>query len=713
VAAELEALAAALAARPLPQSEPETPPDDPIAAADGDPPPPDPTRSPPGAGITTLPEGELLADAYQRVVVTASRTGQAPIDSPSAVTILTEEDIRMSGATSLADLLRRVVGVDAMSLAAGHTDISIRGFNRELSNKVLVLVDGRSTYQDFVGSTIWAELPLTLDEVERIEIIRGPGSAVYGANAVTGVINILTRTPGEGLNRVRVTAGAPGLINGSALLTGRRDRTAWRASVGGEQHGRWAKPWEGERPESLTPFVPQGDDLATQVIKATGRLDHSFGASGLASSSAGFSQGFTEFYNLGALGDYGLGFTSSFVRADLAYGPGHLRAFWNHLQGEAGPWMEPTDTARSLRSPLRSDTVDVEGEFREEVVTGPITHRLNGGAGWRYKRIADFEFLGLAPGDDPIQQQHLHAFLNDEAGFGDWRVVASLRADKHPLIPLDQTLSPRGAAIWRARETTSLRLSGGTAFRGPTLVESYMDFALPTTVDGVFIQDYGDQALRPERALTAELGVHDESSLVHVADLAVYVNQVSDLIDLDRVRPSVAPFDPAEQGFLAGTSGWVNRPDRYTAWGVEADLQLFPVDGLDLFGNATVTQIVETSASGTRPDDATSFIKANAGFAWRSPWKLDVSASAHYTGAQTWRLREFDATGDLVEREYELPSRLLVNGRFAVRPTADDRLEVSVAAWNGLALADPARRREHPKGQLVGPRMTASLSWDF
>jgi iron complex outermembrane receptor protein len=92
--------------------------------------------------------GGFQSEAYGRVVVTASRYGQDPLDSPSSVTILTEDDIRQSGATSIPDLLRQVVGVDVMALSSGKPDVSIRGFNRELSNKVLVLVDGRSVYLD-------------------------------------------------------------------------------------------------------------------------------------------------------------------------------------------------------------------------------------------------------------------------------------------------------------------------------------------------------------------------------------------------------------------------------------------------------------------------------------------------------------------------------------------------------------------------------------
>ena len=101
------------------------------------------------------------------------------------------------------------------AMSAAQPDLSIRGFNRELSNKVLILVDGRSVYWDFIGTTFWSTLPVAMSEIERVEVIRGPGSAVYGANAMTGVVNIITKAPGsEPGTRLQLTGGYPDLSEG-------------------------------------------------------------------------------------------------------------------------------------------------------------------------------------------------------------------------------------------------------------------------------------------------------------------------------------------------------------------------------------------------------------------------------------------------------------------------------------------------------------------
>ena len=94
--------------------------------------------------------------------------------------------------TGLANILRNVQGVDVMSISASEQNVGIRGFNDLPSSKILSLFDSNPIYWEFYGLTTWGSLPVSLDEIERIEIIRGPGSALYGTNAFEGVINIIT-----------------------------------------------------------------------------------------------------------------------------------------------------------------------------------------------------------------------------------------------------------------------------------------------------------------------------------------------------------------------------------------------------------------------------------------------------------------------------------------------------------------------------------------
>ncbi|RME40565.1 MAG: ligand-gated channel protein, partial [Planctomycetota bacterium] len=131
------------------------------------------------------------------VVVTAARHEQKLSHVAYAMSVITAEDIRESGARTIADALRLVPGVDVADLSYGQTAVSPRGFHGFLANKTLVLVDGRQIYDSLFGGTLWQSWPFQLEDIERIEVIRGPGGVTWGANAVNGVINIITKDPDD------------------------------------------------------------------------------------------------------------------------------------------------------------------------------------------------------------------------------------------------------------------------------------------------------------------------------------------------------------------------------------------------------------------------------------------------------------------------------------------------------------------------------------
>ncbi len=126
-------------------------------------------------------------------VTSVLKTPQPLSESPAAVHIVTQEDIRRSGADNIPDLLRMVPGVQVAELDVNIFAVSIRGFNDIHANKLLVMVDGRSVYNHIFSGVIWSYMDVFIEDIERIEVIRGPGSSVWGANAVNGVINIITK----------------------------------------------------------------------------------------------------------------------------------------------------------------------------------------------------------------------------------------------------------------------------------------------------------------------------------------------------------------------------------------------------------------------------------------------------------------------------------------------------------------------------------------
>ncbi len=140
-------------------------------------------------------------------VTSASRKEQRISDVATAIFVISKEDIRRSGATNIPDLLRMVPGLDVTQMNANTWAITARGFNSQFADKLLVLIDGRAVYTPLFGGAFWDTQDVPLEDIERIEVIRGPGGSVWGANAVNGVINVITKKAAD-TQGVLVSGGA-------------------------------------------------------------------------------------------------------------------------------------------------------------------------------------------------------------------------------------------------------------------------------------------------------------------------------------------------------------------------------------------------------------------------------------------------------------------------------------------------------------------------
>jgi len=158
-----------------------------------------------------------VEDLMNIKVTSVSKKEQSLSRTAAAVFVINQEDIRRSGATNIPDLLRMAPGVDVEQIDANAWAISIRGFNSRYSNKVLVLIDGRTVYTPVFSGVFWEHLDMPLEDIDRIEVIRGPGATVWGANAVNGVISIFTKSSKDTKGGL-VTAGGGSQVNALGLL---------------------------------------------------------------------------------------------------------------------------------------------------------------------------------------------------------------------------------------------------------------------------------------------------------------------------------------------------------------------------------------------------------------------------------------------------------------------------------------------------------------
>ncbi|HTW94960.1 MAG TPA: TonB-dependent receptor plug domain-containing protein, partial [Tepidisphaeraceae bacterium] len=176
----------------------------------------DATTQPVDAGADADLTNLSLQDLMNVEVTSVAKAPQKIADAPAAVTVIGQDDIERSGLNSIPELLRLAPGMDVAQVDANHWAITSRGFNDVFADDLLVLMDGRSLYTPVFGGVTWDTVNYPLADLDRIEVIRGPGSTLWGSNAVNGVVNIITKS-------ARDTQGA--LFDGR-LGTSQSDATA-------------------------------------------------------------------------------------------------------------------------------------------------------------------------------------------------------------------------------------------------------------------------------------------------------------------------------------------------------------------------------------------------------------------------------------------------------------------------------------------------------
>ena len=193
--------------------------------------------------------GLSLEDLLNTEVSTVSRKSQRLSQTAAAVFVLTGEEIQRSGATSIPEALRMVPGVQVARMGNARWAVSARGFNGRFANKLLVQMDGRSIYSQVFSGVIWEQEDTLIEDIDRIEVIRGPGAALWGANAVNGVINIITK-------KARATQGGQATVS-----AGNEERVGGSLRWGGDDGGSgnyrvWAKGLRREASDDASNIDP-------------------------------------------------------------------------------------------------------------------------------------------------------------------------------------------------------------------------------------------------------------------------------------------------------------------------------------------------------------------------------------------------------------------------------------------------------------------------
>lgn len=403
---------------------------------------------------------ELLKE--EETVSIASRYEQPISQAPSNVYVVTDEDIRQSGATDLPTVLRRIPGLEVMQMTGADFNVSARGGNQPFANKMLVMVDGRSIYLDVQGNVFWKSLPITIPEIKRIEVLKGPASAMYGFNAFDGVINIITKSPEEMKGTtLQFGGGEQGTVSSAAVHAGTIGKFGYRLSVGRDQTQQWR----------------ERDALAFRAHKFNVQTDYALSSTSKLQISGADRNESVRRPSRGSDQQ----FDSSFLRLrqrGLRTGDFLIRAWWSGYTDHATisplpqltDFLSVTDRNGVSTNPFSGNTYNVDVQHG---VNLGATNRLLYGANYRHNSLS-------SPAIDQFSRENrLGLFLQDE-----WRatptltIVAGLRYDLHTQI--NGTWSPRVAILYQPVEGHTFHLSGSAAYRPPTLFESHQDQRVTT-----------------------------------------------------------------------------------------------------------------------------------------------------------------------------------------------------------------------------------------
>jgi len=577
------------------------------------------------------------------VVLSGTRLYQSLHDSPAAITVIDREDIEASGAREIVDLLRLVPGFQ-VGLQSGHTPVATyHGLSDQYSRRIQVLVDNRSVYNAAIGGIEWTSLPLSINDIERLEVIRGPNAATHGSNSFLSVINIVTRHPS-----VLPTAtgqghlGSDGIGDGFFRHAGALGELSYRASL--EYRSDDGFPSRHDDKEVGSAYLrgdyqlSSADTLELQLGYNRNRRQTGFPDS--AFNGIGVSKYYTHYQQL------------RLRRLEPEGGEWSLQVYHNYerlSQTRDGLMILPVDASGKTE---RYDLELFRGTDHDPTLRSVV------GLGLRRDEVSGEGYFNT---NDTLTQNIGRAFGNLE-----WRPTDSWTANVGAMWEhfedVGSKLSPRVSVAFHLDRHNTVRTSWSRAYRYPVFFERSANIVVelaPPAPRGTLLPVWRAATdLDPERIDSAELGyVGSIPDLNLTLDARLFWDELDDLV------VNVPSFPPPAQTWSNLFSARVR--------GAEAQLKWQPNERSRLtFGYA----YAETSSASRELEDSTPRHTLSLMGSYRFLPDLTGSALYSYVSDQLW----LDA-GDLVPSHDRLDLRLAYS--FRAGPT---RGEIAAIVQNLL-----------------------------
>lgn len=477
-----------------------------------------------------------VEDLMNVEVTSVSKKEQKVSQTAAAIFVITQQDIRRSGANNIPDLLRMVPGVNVAQINSNIWAISVRGFNGEFSNKLLVMIDGRTVYQPTFSGVFWDVLEVPLEDIERIEVIRGPGGATWGANAVDGVINIITKKASETRGGMLV-AGVGNLDQGFGTLQ-------YGGTVGKTTDYRvFASYFNQYHLPGLA--SPEGGD-GWMLLRGGFRTDSKLSAKDDLTVAG-------DLYTAG-IGDIAAAVESVAsptvqpVFSGTNASGGYLQANWNHRQSDRSDTTLQISFDRYRRDDaLRETRNTLDIDFAHHLGWGS-RQDIVWGAGYRFSSSTTHGNLLFSLDPPNLDTQLFSAFVQDEITVIPARLslIAGMRVEHNYYTGFG--FMPSLGATWTLSQRQMVWVSISRALRTP----SEIDTASQLTVNGfvppsgppVLIRIVGNPAFQDEQEITYEAGYRIQPYDRLSMDFTAYYNSYSQL-QTSEPEPSFLETDPA------------------------------------------------------------------------------------------------------------------------------------------------------------------------
>ncbi|MCG8431445.1 MAG: TonB-dependent receptor [Candidatus Omnitrophica bacterium] len=524
---------------------------------------------PAGGETAAVPEAatELLLFENIPTVISASKRVQPLLEAPAAISVITAEDIKHMDYTNLWDLFRRVPGVDVATIDGRAGSVAPRGLTEKFTRRNQLLIDGRSAYSPIFGGTEWDLIPILIENIERIEVIRGPNATLYGSNAVNGVINIITKDPAKTKGiLMKQGIGTHGYQRSLVNLGGGGDKFDYRLGYAyhfdrgyGSRHGKdindderdhtvtWRSTYHLTERENLELL------LGSQIDKGRPINVNAKSATNLSHSRSGYAM---LKYN-------------GVVFEDQEF---HLQFYHNVL------------LENRRNDPIVYVKHDVETrqyDFELQHIFNWLDQRVKTiwGTGFRYNEAEIYLFDATVTGaiskpysGDPFVDRIYRLFFSNEVALTrQWKFIFGSMFEDNSFTGL--AASPRVSLLFSPLKNHMLRLTYARAYRTPTMIEDSMDhrFSIFNTL--------GNKELKNEVVDAYELGyvgwfMDNRLKL----DIQTYLNEYKNLVDF------------ISQGLIFT----MDNSNSARAKGLEVELAYNAADWITWYTNLTLEDIEDT-----------------------------------------------------------------------------------------------------------------------